>query len=481
VADLILALDAGTTGVTALLLDRDHHVVGRGHQDFPQYFPQPGWVEQEPDELWTVLIAAVSSAVGERASEIVGVGVTNQRETLVIWDRKTLRSARPAIVWQDRRTSEICSRLKGVDVSRTGLRLDPYFTATKIRWVRENEPDVWAKIESGECAIGTVDSYLIARLSSGKYHITDATNASRTLLYDLESGDWDDELLELFDVPRSSLAEITASYGELAVCDPYAFLGISAPVTGIAGDQQAALVGQAGTEKGAAACAYGTGSFVLVNTGTQIPPTSGGLLATVAIEHPDGRRSFASEGAVFVTGAAIQWFRDGLGAITSSSEIEALASSVSDSGGVVVVPALTGLGAPHWDASARGAILGITRGTTKAHIARALLESIAWQVADVVQMMESQSDVRFPFLGAHGGASANTLLCQLQATSLQRPIHRRRDPESTALGAAELAALGLGWPARTVREDVEVIEGGTGIVDHERWQRAIRAVRLFGE
>jgi glycerol kinase len=481
VPDLILALDAGTTGVTALLLDRDHRVVGRGHEDFPQYFPQPGWVEQEPDEIWDALLTAVTRAVGDRAAEIVGVGVTNQRETLVIWDRKTLKSARPTIVWQDRRTSEICSRLKGVDVSRTGLRLDPYFTATKIRWVRENEPDVWAGVESGRYALGTVDSYLVARLSNGKHHITDATNASRTLLYDLKSGDWDDELLDLFGVPRNALAEIKSSYGELARCDPSAFLGIGAPITGVAGDQQAALVGQAGAGKGAAACAYGTGSFVLVNTGTEIPPTSGGLLATVAIAHPDGRRSYACEGAVFVTGAAVQWFRDGLGAITSSSEIEALASSVPDSAGVVVVPALTGLGAPHWDASARGAILGITRGSTRAHIARALLESIAWQVADVVQMMESQSDVRLPFLGAHGGASANTLLCRLQATALKRPVHRRPDPESTALGVAELAALGLGRPARTAREDVEVIDAGIGIVDHERWQRAIRAVRLFGE
>jgi glycerol kinase len=481
VAELILALDAGTTGVTALLLDRDLQVVGRGHQDFAQYFPQPGWVEQEPDEIWGAALTAVAGAVGDRAYEIVGVGVTNQRETLVVWDRTSLKSVRRAIVWQDRRTSAICNRLKGVDVSRTGLRLDPYFTATKMVWVRENEPKVWVGIESGQYALGTVDSYLIARLSGGQRYITDATNASRTLLYSLESGDWDEELLELFGVPRNAIAEITPSYGELARCDPDAFLGIDAPITGIAGDQQAALVGQAGTEKGAAACAYGTGSFVLVNTGSEIPPTGGGLLATVAIAHPDGRRCFASEGAVFVTGAAVQWFRDGLGAIESSEEIESLAASVPDSAGVVVVPALTGLGAPHWDSSARGAILGITRGTTRAHIARALLESIAWQVADVVQMMESQSDVRLPFLGAHGGASANTLLCQLQSAALHRPLHRRRDPESTALGAAELAALGLGWAARSAREDVEEIVEGTRIVDHERWQRAVRAVRLFGE
>ena len=478
---LILALDAGTTGVTALVVDRDRHVVGRGYQDFPQYFPSPGWVEQEPDEIWSALLAAVTQAVGDRGSQIVGVGVTNQRETLVIWDRRTLKSARPAIVWQDRRSSDICDRLKAVDVSRTGLRLDPYFTATKIMWVRENEPQVWAGLESGRLAIGTVDSYLISRLTGGERHVTDASNASRTLLYNLKSGEWDLELLDLFGVPRAALAEITSSYGDLARCDPTAFLGINAPITGLAGDQQAALVGEAGTSPGAAACAYGTGSFVLVNTGTEIPPISGGLLATVALAHPDGQRSFASEGAIFVTGAAVQWFRDGLGAISSSSEIEALASSVPDSAGVVFVPALTGLGAPHWDANARGAILGITRGTKRAHIARALLESIAWQVADVVEMMESQSKVRLPFLGAHGGASANTLLCQLQATALRRPVHRRRNPESTALGVAELAALGLGWPARTVREDVEEIVGGTKIVAHDRWQRAIRTVRLFGE
>jgi glycerol kinase len=481
VDDLILALDAGTSGVTALLIDRQHRVVGRGQQDFSQYFPTPGWVEQEPDEIWHALLAAVTTAVGDRGSQIAGVGVTNQRETLIIWDRKTLSSARRAIVWQDRRSSEICDRLKGLDVSRTGLRLDPYFTATKMAWVRENEPEVWAGVESGKYAVGTVDSYLIARLSNGKFHITDSTNASRTLLYDLERNDWDDELLQVFGVPRGALPEITASYGELARCDPSAFLGIGAPITGVAGDQQAALIGQAGTEKGAAACAYGTGSFVLVNTGPQIPPSSGGLLATVAIAHPDGRRSFAAEGAIFVTGAAVQWFRDGLGAISSSEEIESLASSTDGSAGVVVVPAFTGLGAPHWDASARGAILGITRGTTRAHIARALLEAIAWQVADVVEMMESESAVQLPFLAAHGGASANTLLCRLQASALQRPIHRRPDPESTALGAAELAALGLGWQARTERDDVEVFEAELGIVDHERWRRAVGAVRMFGE
>lgn len=480
-AELILALDAGTTGVTALVIDRDRHVVGRGYQDFSQHFPRPGWVEHEPEEIWSALLIALSEAVGDRGSQIVGVGIANQRETLAIWDRTTLKSVRPAIVWQDRRTSEICDRLEGVDVSHTGLRLDPYFTATKITWVRENEPEVWSGVESGRFATGTVDSYLIARITAGKRHITDATNASRTLLYNLESGDWDPEMLELFGVPRNALAEITSSYGNLGYCDPSAFLGIAAPVTGLAGDQQAALVGQAGIEKGAAACAYGTGSFVLVNTGTQIPPISGGLIATVALAHPDGRRSFASEGAVFATGAAVQWFRDGLGAIASSSDIEELALSVPDSGGVVVVPALTGLGAPHWDSSARGAILGITRGTTRAHIARALLESIAWQVADVVELMESQSAVRLPFLGAHGGASTNTLLCQMQASALQRSVHRRRDPESTALGAAELAALGLGWPQRIDDATIEEIVVGIRIVDRDRWQRAIRAVRLFGE
>jgi len=478
---LILALDAGTTGVTALLVDSHRQVVGRGYQDFPQYFPNPGWVEHEPSEIWSAVLAATAKAVGSRGSEVVGIGITNQRETLVIWDRKNLESARRAIVWQDRRASEICVRLKEHDVSRTGLRMDPYFTATKITWVRENEPDVWAGVESGAFAIGTVDSYLVARLTAGKRFITDATNASRTLLYNLDSGDWDSELLELFGVPRNALAEITASYGNLGACDPSSFLGIAAPITGLAGDQQAALVGQAGTEKGAAACAYGTGSFVLVNTGAVLPPTSGGLLATVALAHPDGRRSFASEGAVFVTGAAVQWFRDGLGAITSSADIEALAASVSDSAGVVFVPALTGLGAPHWDANARGAVLGITRGSTKAHIARALLESIAWQVADVVEMMESQSDVRLPFLGAHGGASANTLLCHLQASALQRPVRRRRDPESTALGAAELAALGLGWPSGAISTVVEEIQAGVDIVSHDRWLRAIRVVREFGE
>ena len=446
---LVLAIDAGTTGVTALLVNRTATVVARGYREFPQHFPDDGWVEHDLAQIWTAVLGAVQDIAAGREADIVAVGLTNQRETLAIWDRETLGAARPAIVWQDRRTATICQKLRDAGHEArvrelTGLRLDPYFTATQAMWVRDNEPHVWSGIDSGRLALGTIDSYLVARMSRGVDHITDATNASRTLLYDLHTGQWSAELCELFGIPISALPDVVASYGQLSRTDPRAFAGIDAPITGIAGDQQAALVGQACFTAGSAKCTYGTGSFLLMHTGDRRVMSSGGLLTTVALAHPDGQRDFALEGAVFVTGAAIQWLRDGLGIISGPEEVEALAASVVDTGGVVFVPALTGLGAPAWDPSARGMIIGITRGTTRAHVARATLEAIAYQVRDVAELMITDAGMPIDQLAIDGGAAINNLLCQMQADALQAQVNRSAELQTTSLGAAFLAGLGAG-------------------------------------
>lgn len=469
----ILGIDAGTTGITALLVDSDRNVIGRGYQDFPQHFPNPGWVEHDPNEIWSALLNAVTQALGEQQLDIVeAIGLTNQRETLVLWDRETLGAPRKAIVWQDRRSSEICARLHQVDVSRTGLRMDPYFTATKALWLSENEPLTWERVVSGQVAIGTLDSYLIAKMTRGLEHLTDATNASRTLLYNLEAGKWDAELLQLFNVPSESLPSITSSFGVVAHTNPQAFLGLNVPIAGVAGDQQSALVSMAGFDPGAAACAYGTGSFLLINTGSRLPTPPNGLLATVAWQSPTGERSFALEGGIFVTGAAVQWLRDGLGIISNSAEIERLARSVSDSAGVILVPAHAGLGAPQWNPLARGAILGLSLNSTNAHIARALLEGIAHSIADIAEVMQ----VDVTKFGMHGGASRNTLLAQMQSTALGAMVHRRVDPEATALGAVELAARGIGWSQPTRMGITESISGPVPMLNRAAWKSAVAAI-----
>lgn len=458
--DRVLAIDAGTTGLTALLVSHEGLITAKGYQEFPQHFPQEGWVEHDLGEMWNATLVATKMAVNAHIAEhgseprIVAVGITNQRETACFWDRETLGAPRRAIVWQDRRSTDICQRLieSGIE-SRvrdlTGLRLDPYFTATKLTWVKENDAHTWAQVVSGRVSIGTVDSYLIARMTRGLEHVTDHTNASRTMLYDLNSGTWSRELLELFDVPENSLPTIVASYGPIAHTDPDAFLGIDAPISGIAGDQQAALIGHAGFSAGDAKCSYGTGSFLLLHTGENIVHSPHGLLTTVALAHPHksgvGRRDFALEGSIFVTGAAVQWLRDGLGIIQKSSDIAGLANSVPDSGGVIFVPALTGLGAPDWDPHARGLIIGINRGTTAAHIARATLEGIALEVRDVVDLMTQETGAALPYLSIDGGASLNDLLCQLQADIAHLLIKRSEQVETTGLGAAFLAGLGIGF------------------------------------
>ena len=479
----VLAIDAGTTGVTALVVAEDGRVLSRGYQEFPQHFPRPGWVEHEPEEIWVAVLQACRVALREQS--VSCIGITNQRETAVVWDRQRLSAPRRAIVWQDRRSTEICDRFKGAGheprvAELTGLRLDPYFTATKLAWLREHDEPTWQGITDGALVVGTVDSYIVARLTDGAQHVTDASNASRTLLYDLRFGDWSPELCELFGVPRSALPDVVPSYGEMGRTDPSSFLGLDLPIAGIAGDQQAALFGQGCYDSGRSKCTYGTGSFVLVNTGSE-PVLSDRLLTTVAWMHPNRSIHYALEGSVFVTGSAVQWLRDGLQILGSAAEIEALASSVPDSGGVVFVPALTGLGAPHWDPDARGTLLGITRGTTRAHLARATLDAIAFEVRDVVDAMTDEAGVEVPTLQVDGGASANDLLCQLQADQLGVPVQRPAILETTALGAAFLAGLGTGvWSScaelaetwqlhRRFEPTAGVRDDGT----HAQWLRAV--------
>ena len=483
----VLAIDAGTTGVTALVVGEDGRVLNRGYQEFPQHFPKPGWVEHEPEEIWVAVLQACRLAL--RGHTVSCIGITNQRETAVVWDRTRLSAPRRAIVWQDRRTTEICERLKAAGheariAELTGLRLDPYFTATKLTWLREHDAATWAGIDSGSLVVGTVDSYVVARLTGGSRHVTDASNASRTLLFDLRAGGWSEELCELFGVPVGALPEVVASYGEIGRTDPEAFFGLDLPIAGIAGDQQAALFGQGCYDAGRSKCTYGTGSFVLVNTG-ETPVLSERLLTTVAWMRPDGSLVYALEGSVFVTGSAVQWLRDGMQIIGSAAEVESLAASVPDSGGVVFVPALTGLGAPHWDPDARGTVLGITRGTTRAHLARATLDAIAFEVRDVVDAMTDEAGLKVPQLQVDGGASANNLLCQLQADQLGVPVQRPEVLETTALGAAFLAGLGTGvWAsqqelAETWRLDrrFEPAAGTREDGAHAQWLRAVDRAR----
>jgi glycerol kinase len=452
----VLAIDEGTTGVTALVVSEDARVLAKGYAEFPQHFPRPGWVEHQPEEIWQATLTAcregleTADARPGGAVEISAIGITDQRETAVLWDRDTLASPRRAVVWQDRRSSAICERLRGAGhedrvAEVTGLRLDPYFTATKLAWLAENDRGSWAGVQDGSVVLGTVDSYLVARLSGGARHVTDASNASRTLLLDLASGTWSDEMCDLFGVPSSALPEVVPSWGEVARTDPRAFLGLSVPIAGIAGDQQSALFGQACFSPGDTKCTYGTGSFVLVNAGDIPKPSlagnpSAGLLSTVAWMAPDGALTYAQEGSIFVTGAAVQWLRDGLQVIGSAAETAAIARTVPDTGGVVFVPALTGLGAPDWDPEARGLIAGITRGTTRAHIVRATLEAIAYEVRDVVATIDTPVQV----LRVDGGASGNDFLMQLQADQLGIPVERPDVQETTGLGAAMLAGLGTG-------------------------------------
>jgi glycerol kinase len=484
----VLAIDAGTTGVTALLVTADGRIAARGYEEFAQHFPQPGWVEHEPEQIWQATLAACRAALeADGVEPPTAIGITNQRETAVLWDRRTLAAPRRAIVWQDRRTASICDELREAGheprvAELTGLRLDPYFTGTKLTWLARNDPNAWQLVEAGQVVLGTVDSYLIARLTAGRVHATDASNASRTLLFDLTTGTWSDELADLLQVPAAALPEVRPSSGEFGRTDPDAFLGLDLPIAGVAGDQQAALFGQVCFEPGSSKCTYGTGSFVLVNTGRDVIRSDAGLLTTVAWDIGAGL-VYALEGAIFVTGAAIQWLRDGLRIIDTAAETDALARTVDGTGGVVFVPALTGLGAPHWDPDARGAILGLTRGTTRAHLVRAALEAIAFEVRDVVDVMTRDAGVDLPELSVDGGASANDLLCQLQADQLQVPVRRPVVAETTALGAAFLAGLATGvWSStdeltQTWQLDTRFEPGKRDDASYPRWQEAVQRSR----
>jgi glycerol kinase len=443
----ILAVDAGTTGVTTVVVTREGAIAAKGYQEFAQHFPQPGWVEHSPEEIWQATIESTRACLkawGEDPASLAGIGITNQRETVLLWDRETLGSPRRAIVWQDRRTADICERLKSEGheprvAELTGLRLDPYFSGTKLAWLAEHEPNTWALVGSGRYAVGTVDSYLVARMTRGTWHVTDVSNASRTLLFDLEQGDWSDELCGLFGVPRDALPEVVDSWGELARTDPRSFLDLDLPIAGIAGDQQSALFGQTCFDEGDSKCTYGTGSFILTNTGPTVVRSDAGLLSTAGWRDPAGTVTYALEGAIFVTGAAVQWLRDGLQIVGTAAETAAIAATVDSTEGGVFVPALTGLGAPHWDPRARGTILGLTRGTTRAHLVRATLEAITYEVRDVIDTMPVLTS-----MAVDGGAAANDLLCQLQADLLGVPVERPRIVETTALGAAFMAGLGTG-------------------------------------
>ena len=457
----VLALDQGTTSSRAIVFDERGRNRGMAQREFRQIYPQPGWVEHDPEEIWRSQLACVRAALrraGLAADRLSGIGIANQRETTLVWDRASGQPVHSAIVWQDRRTAALCDRLRsdGHEASiraRTGLMLDPYFSATKVAWILDSIPGLRVHAARGELAFGTVDTWLAWKLSAGRLHVTDPSNASRTLLYNIHADDWDEELLRLFNIPRSMLPGLVPSSG---VCgDSEArLLGASVPIAGIAGDQQAALFGQACHSSGMAKNTYGTGCFLLLNTGGKAIASKSGLITTATAQA--GRRAasryapqFALEGSVFIGGAVVQWLRDGLGLIRRSGDVERLAAQVEDTGGVYLVPAFTGLGAPYWDPHARGAIVGITRGTRGPHLARAALEAIAFQSADVLDAMQRDADLKLKELRVDGGAAANNTLMQFQADLLGVPVVRPKVLETTALGAAFLAGLATGvWDSR---------------------------------
>jgi glycerol kinase len=487
----VLAIDAGTSGVTALLVDEEGIVLARGYREFPQHFPQPGWVEHDPEDWWTATLESAGEALavaGLEVGDLAAVGITNQRETTVVWDRETLRPVHRAIVWQDRRTAPLCEELKEEGwedrVRRhTGLVIDPYFSGTKLAWLLDNVDGLRDGAEAGSLAFGTVDAYLVARLTGGLVHATDHTNASRTMLFDIHSLEWNEGLLQRLQIPRSLLPEARPSSGDFGTTDPETFLGASVPVAGIAGDQQAALVGQACFAEGDAKNTYGTGSFVLLNTGRKAS-SAPGLLTTIAYSDAEGVR-YALEGSIFVTGAAIQWLRDGLQILGTVAEAGPVAESVPDSGGVYFVPALVGLGAPWWDPYARGTIVGITRGTSRSHLVRAAVEAMAFQTRDVVEAMVRAGGLPLASLKVDGGASVMDVLCQFQADLLGVPVQRPAVQETTALGAAFLAGLGVGvWSSKdeaasawTLEREFLPGDGERAEASYERWLGAVKRAR----
>jgi glycerol kinase len=484
----ILALDQGTTSSRAIVFDRDGAIRAVAQKEFTQLFPQAGWVEHDPQEIWASQIGVAVEALGRaqvRPSDVAAIGITNQRETTIVWDRETGEPVYHAIVWQDRRTADFCERLKADGAgetiqARTGLLIDAYFSASKIRWILENVPGARARAAAGKLVFGTVDTWLLWKLTAHERHVTDVSNASRTMLFNIHTMQWDEELLRLFDIPAGMLPEVRLSsevYGEVS-----STLGIEqVPIAGIAGDQQAALFGQMCLQPGMSKNTYGTGCFLLQHIGTEPTRSKQQLVTTVAWQIA-GRPEYALEGSVFIGGAVVQWIRDGLGFIRSAPDIEALASSVADNGGVYLVPAFAGLGAPHWDAYARGTIVGITRGTSAAHIARAALESIAYQVADLLDAMAIDSGIALKELRVDGGAATNDMLMQFQADLLGVPVVRPAVTETTALGAAYLAGLAVGyWPSvdaitgqwKVDRRFEPAMPRATASALRERWTAAL--------
>ncbi|HSL59726.1 MAG TPA: glycerol kinase GlpK [Acidimicrobiales bacterium] len=488
---VIIAIDAGTTGVRAFAVDELGQPITSAYREFTQHFPRPGWVEHDPEEIWEAVQATLATLVEQVPGPIAAIGITDQRETVVVWDRRDGRPRHRAIVWQDRRTAARCAELTDAGHlplvrATTGLVLDPYFSATKLEWLLRT-----GAVEADEhLAFGTIDSWLVWKLTGGAAHVTDTTNASRTLLFDLRTLDWSPELVDLFGIPTSCLPEVRPSSGRFGVTADTTALGAGIAVSGIAGDQQAALFGQACVRPGMTKNTYGTGSFVLMNVGTECPDPVEGLLTTVAFTVPDGpgtvRTDYALEGAIFVTGAAVQWLRDGLGIIAEAAEVGPLAESVDDTGGVVLVPAFAGLGSPWWDPYARGTIVGITRGTTRAHLARAVVEAMSFQTRDVVEAMASASGRRVEALRVDGGASVMDLLLRHQADQLGVTVSRPANQETTALGAAYLAGLAEGvWGSLDDLEahwalDLEVTpssDRAAADAAHATWRRAVERSR----
>ncbi|SAK58966.1 glycerol kinase [Caballeronia fortuita] len=488
----ILALDQGTTSSRAMLFDRSGRIAARAQREFAQHYPQPGWVEHDPLDIWQSQLHVAREAMqnaGAQASEIAGIGIANQRETTILWDRRTGETIGRAIVWQDRRTAAHCARLieSGAQTligRKTGLRIDPYFSATKLAWLLDSAPGLRERARRGELAFGTVDSWLVWQLSGRRVHVTDVSNAARTALFDIHVCDWDDELLALFDIPRAVLPAVVPSGGLVAHTDA-AWFGAAIPVTGVVGDQQAATFGQGCVEPGLVKNTYGTGLFMLMNTGAQPVASKHRLLTTIGWQR-DNHLTYALEGAVFMGGAIVQWLRDGLGIIENAQAVGALAAQCASSEGVVLAPAFAGLGAPYWDPYARGTLLGMTRGTTRAHIARAALEAIALQTVDVLAAMEADAGIAVSELRADGGASQSDLLMQIQADLLDRPVVRPHVIETTALGAARLAGLGSGFwsgddeiacatPAARRFEPAMSVDARESHI--ARWQRAIERAR----
>jgi glycerol kinase len=491
----ILALDQGTSGSTALVIDAEGAARGRGYAELTQHYPQPGWVEHDPEEIWTTVGEAARRALAEArvtGAEIAAVGITNQRETAIVWERGSGHPVHRAIVWQCRRTAAACDALRARGIEplvreRTGLVLDAYFSGTKICWLLDHVPGARGRAERGELAFGTVDAWLLWKLTGGRVHATDVTNASRTLCLDLRSAAWDAEMLGLLEIPRELLPAVVDSSGAIAETSDVGWLPAGVPIAGIAGDQHAALFGQACYEVGSAKNTYGTGCFVLLNTGATPIASGHGLLTTIAWRI-GGRTTYALEGSVFIAGAAVQWLRDGLGLIRQAAETQALAESVEDTGGVFFVPAFVGLGAPYWDPYARGALVGLTRGTTRAHLARAALEAIAYQSRDVLDAMAADAKVAVRRLKVDGGAVANDFLCQFQADILDTAVIRPAVIETTALGAAFLAGLGTGlWrslDALAARPSIDRtftprMDAATRAYRYEGWRRAVERARSW--